>query len=176
MDQKQRNKIAWGLTIALVPLLIYLLMTNVARVGKKNPPPPEPATVGAPGAEAVPSPVQPPPRSAAPADPKILAEQKRIATLLPENNPFSSVRSISADPAPVADAPTPPPAAIVPSAAPDASVKLTAIVSRGAGRMAMINGRFLGEGDHIGNWTIVKVTNSDVLLKDGARQMILRLK
>lgn len=184
MDQKQRNKIALVLTVVLVPLLIYLVVTNVAKVRNKNLSPQEPAATAAgqtgvspfPGAEVVPPNVKvQPPKQTAPVDQKVLAEQKRIAALLPENNPFNPSRPIIADQSPVTAAPTPP-GAVPPPAAPDAGIKLTAILARGSGRMAMINGRLLGEGDHIANWTIIKVTDREVLLKDGARPMVLRLK
>ena len=71
-----------------------------------------------------------------------------------------------------------PPAMATPPTAPNTGIKLTAIVARqgSAARMAMINGRFLGEGDHIAGWTIIKVDSREVLLKDGDRQMTLRLK
>lgn len=187
MEQKQRNKIAWVLAIVLVPLLIYLVVTNVAKVRKKSPPPaPSPATTItepaiAPDAKVVPpeAEVQPPTQPAPPVDPKILAEQKRIAALLPENNPFNPSRSGGAEPSSAVLAPkmtTPPPVAAAPPAAPDAGIKLTAIMARGGGRMAMINGRFLGEGDRIAGWTIIKVTATEVLLDNGAKKMVLRLK
>jgi hypothetical protein len=192
MDQKQRDKIAWGITILFVPVLIYLLTTNIAKVRKSSassPPPPSPpppalvvpdAAAVPPSAVAVPpgAEVQPP-RQAAPIDSKVSAEQKRIAMLLPKNNPFNPARPISADPSPVAAAPDTPAPSVAPAPPPAApGIKLTAIVSRqgGAARMAMINGRFLGEGDHIANWTIIKVNTRDVLLQDGARQMVLKLK
>jgi len=173
MHQKQRNKIAWVLAVVFAPLLIYLVVASVAKVGR-NPSPQEPAATAAgevvpPGAE-----VQPPTRPAPTVAPKVLAEQKRITALLPKNNPFNPSRPVIDDSPPI----TAPPTAPTPSTAPDAGIKLTAIVARqgSAARMAMINGRFLGEGDRIANWTIIKVNTRDVLLKDGARQLTLRLK
>jgi len=180
MEQKQRNKIAWVLTVVFVPLLIYLVVDSVAKV-RKTPSPQEPAATADAGQVGVfPSPgveVQPP---MPPVDPKVFAEQKRITALLPKNNPFNPSRPIIADLPPPDTMATPitivPP--VAPAPPPDAGIKLTAIVSRqgGAARMAMINGRFLGEGDRIAGWTIIKVNSRDVLLKDGSRQMILRLK
>lgn len=175
MDQKQRNKMAWILIGVLVPLLIFLLAINTAKVRKTPSPGPAPASAGqpakAPGAEVV-----PPPRPAPSVDPRIVAEQKRIAALLPKNNPFNPSRSGNAEPPPPASAPKP--AAPAVAAPPPAAPRLTAIVSRqgGTGRLAMINGRFLGEGDSVAGWTIVKVNPRDVLLDNGTRQIVLMLK
>jgi len=184
MDQKQRDKIAWILTVVFVPLLIYLVVANVAKVRKTPSPPAPAATTAADQVGVYPSPVaevQPPTRPAPPVDLKVLAEQKRITALLPKNNPFNPSRPVIDDSPPITVPPTaitPPVTTTLPAAPPDAGIKLTAIVSRqgGSARMAMINGRFLGEGDHIAGWTIIKVNNRDVLLKDGDRQMVLRLK
>ena len=184
MDQKQRNKIAWGLAIFLTPILIYLLTSSFSRVASKNPPAAAPAAgveIASPGVK-----IQPPAQPAGsdadrqlpPVDPKILAEQERIASLLPRNNPFNPLRPADAEPEPsaaISDAPQSPPPA---KTATVAGIKLTAIVSRqgSTARMAMINGRFLGEGDNIAGWTIIKVNSRDVLLSNGSQQMVLRLK
>jgi len=93
---------------------------------------------------------------------------------LPENNPFNPSRATLADLPPITTAPAAPAPPVAP--APDAGIKLTAILSRGASRVAMINGRLFGEGENVAGWTIVKVNNRDVLLKNGDRQMMLRLK
>jgi len=181
MEQKQRNKIAYGLTALLAPLLIYLLVTNIGKVRKPLPPPlpQEPTALGVPGTEVVPPgvEVQPSKRRLLPTDTNVLAEQKRVAGLLPENNPFNPSRSTIAAPPPITTAPAlAPPTVATPPPTPDAGIKLTAILSRGASRAAMINGRFLMEGQRVAGWTIIKVNARDVLLKDGDRQMILRLK
>ncbi|MDO9543455.1 MAG: hypothetical protein Q7J98_14200 [Kiritimatiellia bacterium] len=167
MEQKQRNKIILILAVVLAPLLIYLVAVNITNI-RENPSQP---AASMPGAGIV-SPVVQLPAQPAPVAPKILAEQKRIAALLPKSNPFNPVRSIISAPPPVTAAPAAPP----PPAAPDAGIKLTAIFSRGSGRAAMINNRLCGEGDHIAGWTVIKVTARDVLLKNGAQQMLLKLR
>ncbi|MDD5483593.1 MAG: hypothetical protein PHP98_08080 [Kiritimatiellae bacterium] len=171
MEQKQRNIIAWILLAVSLPLLIYLLATSIPGI-RKRPAAPAAGQISAASAE-IPSPIatiQPAAAPEPPIDPKISAEQRRIAMLLPENNPFGSARSSVAAPPEISDEPVLP-------AAPAPDIKLTAIVSRGsASRAAMINGRLIGEGERIANWTVIKVTEREVLLKDGGRQMILRLK
>ena len=37
----------------------------------------------------------------------------------------------------------------------------------------MINGRLLGEGDRVGEWTILKVNERNVLVDNGSRQMVV---
>lgn len=171
MEQKRRDKIALLLAVVLVPLLIYLLATNIARVGSKEKERPAPAAIAV--AEPVSPPLPPPPPQAPAVDPKISAEQKRIAALLPRSNPFNPARSAGAGQS-SASVKTP----VITETPPAAEIKLTAIVSRpdGTGRKAMINGRFLGEGDRVAGWVIVKINSQDVLLDNGARQIIVRLK
>jgi hypothetical protein len=170
MEQKQRNKIAAILVAVLVPLLLYLLAANIAKVrAKKDRQAPPTAVAGAPlGAAAVASPVQP---AINPVASKILAEQKRIAELLPAGNPFNPAPSAGAEPAAVIAVTETPPAAA------DPGIRLTAIISRGgAGRAAMINGRLYGVGDSIAGWTIINIDAREVRMQTGSRQMTLKLK
>lgn len=176
MEQKQRDKIAWTLIVVLVPLLIYLLITNIAKVRKKSLPQAPPlaaismAPAGIPNTNIAPPNVIIPPltQPASAVDPKTLAEQKRIAALLPKSNPFNPKWSAGA--VPETTAPTP-------AAAPPATtLKLMAIVTRGSGLMAMINGRFFGKGDRVAGWTVLKVTATEVLLDNGAQKMVLKLR
>lgn len=178
MDQKQRDKIAWTTTILLVPVFIYLMAGNIFKLKKLPPPPPPP--VPALPADALPLPAAGAPESfaaaqrapAAPLNQKIMDEQKRIAAAVPKNNPFSEARNAEAESH--ADKETP-------AALPEPEkidLRLTAIVSRqdSGRRMAMINGRFVGEGDRIAGWTIVRISPYDVLLRNGPRQMVIKLR
>lgn len=184
MDQKQRNKIVWILIAVFVPLLIILLATNIAKVRtKKDRQVPPVTAVGGPAGAVVLPPVQPIRPETIPVDPKILAEQKRIATLLPASNPFNPARPVGAEAPAVTAAPLTPvpvkaPVAVAPPAAGDSGIRLTAIISRqgGTGRAAMINGCLYGVGDNIAGWTIRNIDAREVLMQNGTRQMVLRLK
>lgn len=178
MDHKQRNKIAWILIAVLVPLFLYLLTTNIAKVRARPGPL---VTVGdGPGGVTVSPPVQPARSEIKLVAPEILAEQKRIAALLPASNPFNPARPAGAEPLSAITVPETPPAPTPVAAAPagDSGIRLTAIISRqgGAGRAAMINGRLYGVGDNIAGWTIKNIDTREVLMQMGSRQMALKLK
>ncbi len=168
MEQKPRDRLAWIAAIILTPILIYLLATNVFKVGRRPPaqvPPPARAPAAAPA-----HPVPPPALPRSTLDAKPTAEQQALAARLPRRNPFSVVPEASAAPAAVS---RPAPAA-APAGAGETAFKITAIMSRpGAKRMAMINGRLLGEGDRVGEWTILKVNERNVLVDNGSRQMVV---
>ena len=181
MDQKQRDKIAWMLAIVLGLVLIYLLAVNVFKGGKKSAsPPPSNMAMALPAQPAPPSvdeQVQsqaPEPGSAGalrpgtPAlDPEVLAEQQQIAARLPRRNPFCVAEDgrLTTD-----DGRLP--------GNNEIKFKVTAIVSRQDSnkRIVMINGKMLEEGDRIGEWTILKVNPKNVVLGNGARQMVVGVK
>jgi len=186
MDQKQRDKIAWVLAVVLGIVLIYLLAVNVFKVGKKRAPPPASPPLAASGHLAsiqIGADVAPPPavgeqvQSQAPMpalDPKVLAEQQQIAARLPRRNPFNAAE---------AGLPTEALAKVGRQTTENGvnneiSFKVTAIVSRPGSnkRIAMINGKMLEEGDRIGEWTILKVNPKNVVLGNGARQMVVGVK
>lgn len=182
MDQKQRDKIAWVLAAVLGLVLIYLLAVNVFKVGKKSPPPPTSPPLAASGhlapiqigADVAPSPsVGEQVQSQAPEpalDPKVLAEQQQIAARLPRRNPFSVVQT---DYSPPVSQP-----GVTLTGSNEIKLKVSAIVSRPGSnkRIAMINGKMLEEGDRIGEWTILKVNPQNVVLGNGARQMVVGVK
>lgn len=183
MDQKQRDKIAWALAVVLGLVLIYLLAVNVFKVGAKSAPPPSPPSTIAPALPAQPATpsVGEQVQSQAPEpalDPKVLAEQQQIAARLPRRNPFSATeagqqparRSSLGEGGTTDDVRLPVNNEIKP--------KVTAIVSQQGSnkRIAMINGKMLEEGDHIGEWTILKVNPKNVVLGNGARQMVVGVK
>jgi hypothetical protein len=187
MDQKKREKIAWVLAPVLGLFLIYILAVNVFKVGTKPIPPPTsppPAASGhlAPiqiGADVAPSPSAGALRPSEPAlDPKVLAEQQQIAARLPRRNPFSATEA-GQQPArrsPLGEGGTSEGGQWTDNN--EIRLKVTAIVSRpGANkRIAMINGKMLEEGDRIGDWTILKVNPKNVVLGNGARQMVVGVK
>lgn len=183
MDQKQRDKIAWVLAVVLGLILVYLLAVNVFKVGKKSTPPPMSPPLAASGhlapiqigADVTPSSsVGEQVQSQAPEtalDPEVLAEQQQIAARLPRRNPFCVAE---------AGLPTEALAKVGRQTTGNNEIKLkvTAIVS-GQGsnkRIAMINGKILEEGDRIGEWTILKVNPKNVVLGNGARQMVVGVK
>lgn len=173
MDQKQRNRVALVLAVILTPVLIYLLATTVFRGSKQPAPPPVPAPVAAaPLVAATPAapPPLPPAAVEAALDPKIAAEQQQVAARLPRRNPFSAA------PQSVGSVVRPRPAAN-PVPASETAIRLTGILSRpGSKRMAMINGKLFSEGDRLDPWTILKVDAREVILSDGDRQMVLKVK
>ena len=176
MEQKQRNRIAWVLAIILLPVLIYLVVNNIFNARKR--PAVQPvardaavapglAPVGVPALPPLPAPAAPEPEM----KPQIAAEQQQIATRLPRRNPFSASPQSSVAPA----------ASPVSVASPDRSaeqaIRLTGIIARsGSKRLAMINGQMLGEGDRVGAWTIIKVNPMNVLLGNGAQQMVVGVR
>ena len=182
MDQKQRDKIAWVLAVVLGLVLIYLLAVNVFKVGKKSPSPPTSPPLAASGRLApiqIGADVAPPPavgeqvQSQAPEtalDNKVLAEQQQIAARLPRRNPFSAAQADYAPPV------SPPGVTLTDNN--EITLKVSAIVSRPGSnkRIAMINGKMLEEGDRIGDWTILKVNPKNVVLGNGARQMVVGVK
>ncbi|MBU1857720.1 MAG: hypothetical protein KKC28_12135 [Verrucomicrobia bacterium] len=193
MDQKQRDKIAWVLAVVLGLVLVYLLAVNVFKGGKKSAPPPtspplvasgqlapiqtgadvaSPPSVGEQVQNQAPEPVSAGAlRPGTPAlDPEVLAEQQQIAARLPRRNPFSVAQ---ADYSP----PVPQPGVTL-TGNNDIKLKVTAIVLRQGSnkRIAMINGKMIEEGDSIGEWTILKVNPKNVVLGNGARQMVIGVK
>ena len=172
MEQKQRNRFAWIMAIILVPVLIYLLATNVFRGGKRPVRTPVPAStdIASPGV-VVPTPartIQPRAVAKPALNARVAAEQRKIAARLPRRNPFNaSLQSTASRPARVAR----------PAKAVETVVRVTGIVSRsGSQRMAMINGKLLSKGDRVGPWTIVKINPKNVLLDNGSRQMVVNVK
>ncbi|MBU4201238.1 MAG: general secretion pathway protein GspB [Verrucomicrobia bacterium] len=170
MEQKQRDRIAWGLAIILGPIFIYFLATNVFRVGRRPTPAPEfvAAGVAAPrDARSLPASL---PRAAVVPesllDPGIADEQYKIAMRLPRRNPFGVSRQLSQ---------TGPAASSARSG--ETAIRVTGIASRsGSKRMAMVNGKLLSEGDRINEWTILKVNQQNVILDNGTRQIVVRVK
>jgi hypothetical protein len=194
MKLTKREKMAWVVTVVLVPILIYNVIGVISKISKRGVRPPSlpPSDVATakslltapgsavPAAPSAPAVSQPAPKiellpSLPAADAKLLAKQLQIAELLPKNNPFSPSRNSGIDPLPVEK--LAPEKTEIPMKA-EVNLKLTAIVSRGGAstRMAMINGRLVGEGDQISGWTVTRVNINDVLLNNGERQMTLRIK
>ena len=173
MDQKQRDKIAWVLAVLLGLVLIYLLAVNVFKIGKKRMSPQPSATTMALPAQPAPSPVGEQVQSQAQVtalDPKVLAEQQQIAARLPRRNPFSASQADYSPPV------SQPGVALLGNN--EIKPKVSAIVSRQGSnkRIAMINGKMLEEGDRIGEWTILKLNPQNVVLGNGARQMVVGVK
>jgi len=181
MDLKQRDKIAWVLAVVLGLVLIYLLAVNVFKGGKKSAPPSTstiaPELTAQPANPSVGEQVQ----SQAPEqalDPKVLAEQQQIAMRLPRRNPFSAAEAgrQPAHRSPLGEGGTTDNRRLTVNN--EIKLKVTAIVSRQGSnkRIAMINGKMLEEGDRIGEWTILKVNPKNVVLGNGARQMVVGVK
>ena len=188
MDQKQRDKIAWVLAVVLGLVLIYLLAVNIFKVGKKSVPSPTSTIALALPTQPVPPLIgeqvqnrRPEPGSAGvlrPGEPAlgpvVLAEQQKIAARLPRRNPFSSSQASL----PESQAGVSRSGEVALPVNNKIKLKVTAIVSRQGSnkRIAMINGKMLEEGDRIGEWTILKVNSKNVVLGNGARQMVVGVK
>lgn len=177
MEQKKRDRIAWISAIVLTPILIVLLATNVFKAGKRTAPSRAAGAAGAAAAAAaqpMPLPPQPPAASLAPLDPRRAEAQRKMAEQLPARNPFSAAPRAAPPAAPSADAPSAyAPPAEAPARPADPALKISAIILRPDGkRVAMINGRMLGEGDRTGEWTITKVNPLNVTLDNGMRQIV----
>lgn len=181
MDQKQRNKIALILSMILAPIFIYTLSTNVFKAAKRpispssltspSPPPPPPAPIAMDVVGAV-SPVAT--SSRLDMVPNVAAEQQKIAARLPRRNPFSvaeAERQTTDDKQQITEVGRL-------TVNNETKLKVTAIVSRQGSnkRIAMINGKMLEEGDRIGEWTIHKVNPKNVVLSNGALQMVVGVK
>lgn len=169
MDQKVRDKIAWVLTVALLPVMIYLMVTNISKARRRAgpagalPPVVQPVDMApmAPALSSAGTPAAP----AATGGPgaRTAGEQKRIAALLPKRNPFDAPQVAKPEPKPVV-------VPSVPEPKPVAPLVLTGIISqKGADkRTAIIDGKMVKEGEKIDGWTIVKINANDVeLVKDG---------
>jgi len=176
MEQKQRDKIAWVLAVVLGLVLVYLLAVNVFKVGKKSVPPPPPPAAAMVPAPPPPSPSGAPGKSPEPPpvlDPTVLAAQQKIAAQLPRRNPFSAAAEGPSLPAPrsVGDG-------AARTVNNEIKFKVTGIVSQPGSnrRIAMINGKMFAEGDSIGEWIILNVNPKNVVLGNGAQQMVVGVK
>lgn len=171
MDQKTRNKIAWVLTVVLVPTMIYLMVANIVKVRAKRRAPPRTEAPSAAEIDAIsvvnavsrPKPAE---SKAETVDPEALKEQKKIAATLPKCNPFDASRkSISTSPRV--------------EAGPEKRVqsfRVDGIMGSKGARMAVINGKVLKVGESIEGWTLVEITNNSVTLDNGTEKMTLRLR
>jgi len=171
MDQKTRDKIAVVLTLLLAPLLAYLVVKNV-RASRVNMPgqlaASQPAIlfdrvaiagtlqiINSGGIAASPS-----------LEPRILDEQKRIAGLLPRRSPFAVKKVVRA----VTQAPAEVPEKVI-------QLYLTGVVSQGESskRTAIVNGKFVEEGQQVEGWTVVKINPDQVILENGQDKITLRV-
>lgn len=171
MDQKTRNKIAWILTVVLVPTMIYLMVANIVKVRTKRRAPlrtetPSAAEIDSMGVLPPVSQPKPAESKAETVDSEVLKEQKKVAAALPKCNPFDASRkSTSTSPRVEAGAEKK-----------GQSFKLNGIMDSKGTRMAVINGRVLKAGESIEGWTLVEITNNSVTLDNGAEKMTLQLR
>jgi hypothetical protein len=157
--------------VALTPVLIYLLATNVFHVGGSKPKPaarpsaPPPAhafpVVSAPEVARV------RPRARIEVEAEIVEKQKEIARRMPSRNPF------------IASHGGPSSGNLVPSASrSSASLKVSGVVlSPGSNaRMAIINGKMYEEGDSLGDWIILHVHPNEVVFGSGQQRRSVPVK
>jgi len=180
MNQQSRNRVATVMAIVLFPTMVYLMVTNIhearrrGRSSAQNQTAPSPAPPPIEVARAVLSPTSTPDLNAT-----MLAEQKRMAALVPARSPFSaasesSASSVASDPEPSA------PRITVPGnpAVAESPLALNGIIySKTADRRsAIINGKMLGEGKSIRGYTIVTIGTGEVVLRNGTNRITLRPK
>lgn len=173
MDQRTRNKMAWVLTVALVPVLIYVVIASSRKVadGRRRPPSskkgaaPAPHTMGPAGKSA--GGKRTPKNKRKAIDPAVLAEQKKLAVSSPRHDPFSVSKRLDR----------------IPPAATNTvdigrEIRVTGIVSRMAPdeRMAVINGKVLAQGERTEGWTIVKINSDSVVLDNGKKKVTVHVK
>lgn len=172
MDQKTRDKIALIGTIVLLPVMVYLLVSNISKAKQKlKPPAPAMSVAASPSVngnlvQALQT-LGEPKIEDSHVDPKVMEEQKKVAALLPKKNPFRTIKpakvEIKAEP-------------VVQEKPPSIPVLSGIISSKGASdRMAVINGKFLNEGQQIDGWTIIKITADDILVDNGKEKLTIKL-
>jgi hypothetical protein len=174
MNQQSRNRVATVMAIVLFPTMVYLMVTNIHEARRRGrssaqdqaAPPPAPPPIEA--ARAVLSPATAPDLNST-----LLAEQKRMAALVPARSPFSAT-SVSSDPEPSTPRTTAPD---IPAVT-EAPLELNGIIySKTADRRsAIINGKMLGEGKSIRGYTIVTIGAGEVVLRNGTNRITLRSK
>lgn len=180
MNQKTRNKIAIGLSVVLVPTMVYLLYMNINKARERRVRPADkkeaevtaaadPAATATAAAAMLKS-VQQTKQAKEekePIDPDVLKKQREIAALFPKRNPFGASGALGKS------------ARKSGRVAPgQASIRLNAIVPHSvpSKRMAMINGKMLRQGDQIDGWTIVMINNDSVVLDNGTRKVTIGLR
>ena len=55
-------------------------------------------------------------------------------------------------------------------------LNVTGIIVQNEKRMVIVDGRILGEGGTIGQWTVVKISNSEVVFEDGKEQRVITVR
>ncbi len=121
------------------------------------------------------------PPAAAPATPA--APEHVSAPPQPEPAPTHAAVAVATPaPTPAPEAPAAPPVTnaappvVVAAATPFDSVKLQAIFYRSANPVVLINGKPLGNGDHINGLEVVSIDRSSVTLSSGSVQRVYHLK
>lgn len=168
MDQKKRDKIAWVLALLLVPMMAYLMFTNIKKVRERKRKRSVARKVVSNNASTpaqVPTPIPTikiPKNRRSTIDREVLAKQKKIAALLPKRNPFAVSNHVLITST----------SETVPEKGPD-QIRVTGIVSRVAPgqRMAIINGNVFQVGERVDKWTIVKINSNNVILDDGTKRI-----
>ena len=163
MKQQTRNIVAKVMAAVLVPVMIYLFVTNIREARRRRGGPVAAPALSAPpsamppgaGPAVLPAPPPPPVNTV---DESVAREQKKIAALLPGRNPFYPP---SPDPA---SALTDVAVAPVPAAAAERPLTVTGIIFAKTRdrRMAVINGKMLGEGKWINGFQIVEIGTDEV--------------
>lgn len=181
MDQKTRSRIAIGLSVVLVPTMVFLLYTNISKARERRRRPADkkdaevtvaadPAVTAAAAAAMMKSAQQTDlsKKERAPIDPDVMRKQREIAALSPRCNPFG-------ESLPLVKASRRKRGTATPR---QASIKVNVIVPNNvpSKRMAMINGKMVRHGDQVDGWTIVTINNDNVVLDDGTKKVTIGLR
>ncbi|MBA4388011.1 MAG: hypothetical protein C0404_08525 [Verrucomicrobia bacterium] len=186
----QRDKIAMGLMIVLVPLMFFLFYTNIKKAKQLRRTPSGSGSVQTPldVAKVLQTVNQPRPAAEPAVSPKMAEERQRISTGLPVRSPFSTLQQAKA-PVPVVAPVVPVTPVVVPrpkdpveqpvalpkpvtkEQPPAPVIKVAGAVSAGGGkRMAMIGGRLYGEGETVSGFKILEVGSNYVIFGSGDKR------
>ncbi len=170
LDQKQRDRAALVMVLVLAPVFLMLLYSTIRKVRSRRVTGVVPVQASPPGgaAGALPQPVtsqaERPVQHGVPTG--LLDEQRRIAGLKPDRDPFSRssmrVRSNRSqdgrrDPSEI-------------------KLNVSGIMVREGRRVVIIDGDVLGEGDRLGDWVVQSITANSVVLDNGREKRVLNLR
>ncbi len=168
MNQKTRDKIAWGLAIVLAPILIYLVATSMKGARRAGTNSASSGEATEPSGPIVPLPLATRHTSLVPPSisPEMRSKQAKLADALPTCNPFSVAQRAASD------------AGLHNATAALHGIKVTGIVTqRGSTqRLVIINGKVLEQGELIDGWAVVRINRDDVVLDSGTKRMTVIAK
>lgn len=168
----QRDKMALGSLVVLLPLMVFLLINNLNRAmspiatanARGGDQPPDIAGI----LQSVAQPAARPDGQSLPA--QVLSERLKLNAGAPVRNPFNpssapryASQAAVAPATPVAEVRDPVPMV-------RSNLKTTGIVTSGSKKFAVIGGKLCGEGDVVAGFRIIEVASDHVILGNGEKR------